>query len=453
MISRLSNRAFKQCLESLSHGRVLSFVTDLWAHRGWHPRVHGSVVTVTKTGSSITKRLLVVSDPTTTLKPASTEFSHIDVIVSTSPASRVQTVARQFDARYLGPDELYRMFLYAIDRETADSLFRRYFDRSIPSSGRKSRPLLGRSKDRRSATWNGPKQHSPAVQSGGPEQAVSGSVRRGGWIHAPTSLGPIILVTVIGIILLGSVVSVGTGALSASVDGSGIDRSVEPSSQSRYPDGVGPAGITNLSQLVSSHRSAMDDQTYELHMTHHGSQGLIVTRFRWIESVQQLSVVGPQEFAFVVNGTLAGQSVGDTPAAVSFSEHANGSTCSHHPNRGSQNQGKAELSCLIQDRVDGSQQFAGITGAYLRRYLDTSYSTIRTLKSVPPRRFLIVATGSPAQMYRPTESYRAEAVLTESGAVLELRVNYTLLGVDGRTHVSFEFQFTRFGGVDNTAWE
>lgn len=447
----ITSSEFDRLVRALSHDDFLAFIADLWAAQGWTPIIYKSTITIGRPSTIETYQLYPVHGPPDTSIDSTDTLQCADIFVANVETPRLRTKADRFDARYVGPGDLYKMVLYAIDRETGDQLFQRYFDRSIhrqqPRGTSTDTPPGEEVKDGDLESRVGPTtgQNAGTGLISDPQTDQS-SAEHTQWLRyiILLSLG-LFVVLGIGVIVIANGVGVvpESDDLSPDPDPAGF---VEPTvTGNRYPVGIGPQRISNVAALARAHTDAMSGRSYTLAIGHRHARGLFVTNFRWIDSTQYLRVNTSQHFTYRVTGTLPPKTVGASPSRIAFVESANETPCRHQSNTGSSGQPPEDTTCHITSHYDPTNHFARISGEYLRRYLDTSHSEIQRIRTTPQYRYRIIATGTPARIGGETDHYRATAVITDGGIVLELRVEYTVLKAHRSQRIWFEFRYTRIG--------
>lgn len=118
------------------------FVADLWTRRGHDARFDGHVVRVAGRRDDGDRVLLTyhgeggpVGESRDGLPPDVDPDEVVAVVTSDDGSSAARAAAERADATLLGPTDLHRMALYAIDRESCDALFRRHFGRGLEDLG------------------------------------------------------------------------------------------------------------------------------------------------------------------------------------------------------------------------------------------------------------------------------------------------------------------------------
>lgn len=146
---RLTQQRFLKFLGELSETAFREFVADLWTEAGWDTRIEDGVVIARSETNGETRHIGVYADTRSLFPPRlrprveDLDSSAVDVVVvgweyQTESTDRLE--GRTTDVRD-GAD-LYHKLLYALDRSTARTLCRRYFDRQVkfapepPPSGR-----------------------------------------------------------------------------------------------------------------------------------------------------------------------------------------------------------------------------------------------------------------------------------------------------------------------------
>lgn len=127
--------SFVRLLGELDHSEFETFVTDLWAARGWEVSAAEGVVRMRRdepVGERRTVAVLPVGSTATAL------VEGVDIVVTRAPDSgRAASTARELEATLIDTTDLYRLSLYGIDRRDADALFRSHFDRPLGEGRRR----------------------------------------------------------------------------------------------------------------------------------------------------------------------------------------------------------------------------------------------------------------------------------------------------------------------------
>jgi len=403
----------------------IDFIADLWSARGYETRSEGRTVVATDPATGTDTRIRLVQ---AVGGQSSTEVlpSHVDVLVAGSYS--IPEKLKQLDARVFDATDLRSMVLYAIDRERADELTREYFDQ----------PVSDLIPDEDSTGVN--------VQDGTqtvPKHSILG-------VPKMTSSGPQLRIGLVlfvaATLVVGVVIGAATGRLSHEngsgwTVGGGASHQSTSTAATRYPPGIGPHGLRNLTQLLRSHRRIIENRPYHLVVRHDGSRGQVVTNARWISSRQTVHI-GHDRSYYRVLGTVPPETVGDSPQRLSVVEYRTGSACERETSAALDSDRPTPTGCEFLDEGDAAERFAQVVGTYLRRYLDTSTSIVQVVRSGNESRYRITATGNPDRISADVTRYRAVATVNRSGFVTSLRVEYTWQRPDGPRQVQFELRYT-----------
>lgn len=402
-----------------------AFVAALWAARGFKTTSGERTVVATDpaTGSEICIQLLRSVENQLSRGAVS---SNADVLVTDSP--HVAERAEGLDVRVLDASDLRAMTLYAIDREQAEDLTRAYFDQPVS--------MLMPTDD----STNGDNQTSGQTVS--QSSLLDGPI---GFSPDPTVRTGLVLFLAT-VLLVGLVFGVTTGGPSHE-NGAGWTIGGGPPFQgtsvavTRYPPGIGPGGVNNLPQLVRTHQKIVEARPHYLVVRHNGSRGQVVTNARWIAS-QQTVYVGRDRSYFGVVGTIPPETVGDSPQQLSFVAYRTGTTCNRGTSAAVESDRGTSAGCAVLEEGEVAERFAQVAGTYLRRYLDTTTSTVQVVRAGKGYRYQVTATGNPHRISADVTGYRADATVNRSGFVTSLRVEYTWQRPDGPRRIQFELQYT-----------
>lgn len=127
-------------LDRAAFGR---FVADLWRLRGHEARFDGDVVRVSDARGDGDRVVVPFHGdrgtdgrPLARVAPCVDPDTVVAVVASAPDDPAAAAAAEESSADLLGPADLRRMVLYAIDRESCDALFRRHFGRGLDDIGR-----------------------------------------------------------------------------------------------------------------------------------------------------------------------------------------------------------------------------------------------------------------------------------------------------------------------------
>ncbi|WP_380675889.1 hypothetical protein [Salinigranum sp. GCM10025319] len=235
-------------LRGLSRERFVAFVAALWAARGAETRVRGGYVEA-RHGDRV-ERLRAVTGRRV---PDDSATAAADVLVLSRPASAVEGTSG-FDGRVVDADDLHAMVLYAVPREAADDLCRRFFDR----------PLATASEPTRSVVERVPEKSAPIVVG-----LLGVALVVVGVLGAPLSGDEVSVV--------GAPESIGSDA-AAQVEADdlsptptpqgGAEADSETADPEGYPPGLGPGGVVDAGVLADTHAKAVTGRSYRLTISH-----------------------------------------------------------------------------------------------------------------------------------------------------------------------------------------
>lgn len=140
---RLPPAVFADLLAALGPDRFAAFVTALYAARGWDVDRDGRSLTLYR-GDGPDRRTVLTAAAGS--EPPSVGDEGPDAVVASRRTRAVERLAEDAGAVVHGPEELYQLLLYGVDRETADELCRDYLGRSIEAEpGEESATVVGSS--------------------------------------------------------------------------------------------------------------------------------------------------------------------------------------------------------------------------------------------------------------------------------------------------------------------
>lgn len=292
----VSSAEFRSLLSGLEREEFVAFVTDLWAARGIETTVVEDMIVESREDESVRVRTYYQRNvpwgflPVSRRAPVSSgEFGDVDILVTNADSDRLRTVAETTDVEYVGPARLRRLCLYAIDRDTAEALFRRYFDR----------PVECESETRAATKWD----RVPFVNGAGIDWFGGQFVRETG-----AAIEGLTVTAVVATLLLATLSAAdGPGGVPfhgrspADLGGDGLDiRRVLASAGS--PSGIGRRTLDDATALVSVHEQALDDRTYRLTIRHNGTRGHLVTTDRWRRARQRIHKRSRGRYRFTGDG-------------------------------------------------------------------------------------------------------------------------------------------------------
>lgn len=400
--------AFGRLLRSLDDERLAAFVADLWAERGRETTVEGATVVATGGPFGGRQRIRCVTGTWRRHPEVPPMADGVDVVVAARETRHLRTAVAGRDVRLLGPEDVRRMVLYAVDREAAERLFAAHFGRPLALD-------------------------EPATRLRGRLPAGT----------TPARLGVGLLVVLAVGLALGAVGGDGSLALDArpvevapapvtspppaaghhpTADGG---RSPGPESGARsalrYPPGIGPSGVTDASSLAAAHRAAVAATSWDLLLVHRGSKDLLDPERRWVASRQTVDRRSASRYWYRVTGL---ERAGDGEFSTTiYDDYADG-TDNYRRIAGTP---APEYRRTRLPRAGGDGVFAAAGASYVRRYLATSESRVEVVETGNGTRYRVVATGTPSEILAPVSNYTAVAVVGRRGAVYRLTVEFVRL--------------------------
>lgn len=387
--------AFARKLQSLDTAELAAFVADLWAARGFRTRVEGPTVLAERDRGRETRRIWCGN-------PGPAADSERPDIVIDAAGDGTDTAT----AQVIGPEELRDMLLYAVDRETADRLFRNHFGRSLDAAPA-STPL----RYRLSGTLGGQLLLVSLITVMAVVMALSApgiGPTFGDAGDAAVSVPPDVTVTP------------GAVIVPARTD-SERNRPQGGGDLFRYPPGIGATGVTDADALAAAHRTALSDARWELRLVHNRSHDLVHPFHRWRTVEQSVVRLDHTRYRYEVNGLAR---VGNASiASVTYADYGDG-TANYRRLIGLHGHAFKRTQ-LPTERPPGV--FATVSAAYVQRFLATTQSRVEPVRIANTTRTRVIATGTPTAMARTVANYTAVAVVDRRGVVHSLSVQYTLL--------------------------
>lgn len=430
----VSSAEFRSLLSELDREQFVTFVADLWVARGMETTVVRDVGVASQVDKSvrvgayyqrnlpwdvlpISGRAAVLSD----------DIGNVDILATNADSDSLRTVAEAGNVEYVGPDHLRRLCLYAIERDTAEDLFRRYFDRPVEREPvAETQAITG---------WD----RVPFVNDASTDRDAGRVVRETG---VAVKLVVVTAVVVTLPLTMLSAANSPSGALfdagsPDSIEGNGPDIRRIPASVG-HPPGIGHRTLENSTALISAHERALEDKSYRLTIRHNGTRGHLVTTARWQHSHQKLRKRSSTRYRFTVEGELPPTTVGASPDTVRFGVELRNRNCTSWT---LENEWDSPIDPCAVIRSDETSSFDHVTSTYLDRYLDGKNSTVRVRRRSGRVQYRVVVTGPPEHLSVPTENYTAIALVDETGLVRALSVTYETPLVDRPGPVRFSFRF------------
>ena len=399
----ISRSDFQRHLGGLSRADAIDFTAELWATQGWETTIRDDLIDVYDSDHNRRRRIRVIATRLRSRLLWDETQASVDVVVDTTDSTRLRKGVPKSGADYVGPDRLYEMALYSVDRETGNELFRRYFDRPIAT---------------------------PGDDGGGlglfHDVLLPLDPRR----LSANSAVVLLLVANLIVVLVGA--TTGFGGLTGSMTG---QPTAADESLADLPPGLTATGIGNLSTLTETHRDAVHARAYNLTISHDGSRGQFLTAFRWIQATQTIHVGPDGDYAFQVDGTRAPMTIGGQRDRVSFAERRTHAGCSRYAP--AQQAGRV-TQCELLDTAD-QDTFAALSATYASRYLATSKSLVEAVTIDGERRFRVTAFGEPTHLSTDVSQYQAVAYVDPSGMITALTVSYRFPLDTGSVQFSFRY--------------
>lgn len=418
----VSTRTFSRLLSGLDDEARRSFVADLYRARGWEVRMEPGHVTAT---DPVTGSRHVVASTVERATAAADRDGDVAVVLAAAPSIRTERRVAAAGARLLGAQSVRNMALYAVDRETADELFERYFDRSVHLSEAEA---------------------ARDAEAGEPWRRV-------------------VVAAVVVVAALAGVAAVlggGPGAFSPPGDGTATQTTARAATagaatptREPTPEGDGDRAAlppmfggdaVDAAAVSRRHVRALTDRSYRWVVTHNGTRS--VDGRRWDDSVRVLEVANRSTYRYSVDGRVT---TATDVSDVSYEVYADGE---HRYQRVTTPNGTHYLRSPARDEAETHLAQAGI---YIRRYLATTEARVYEVLLGGVLFYHVEATGTPTELdaddppptggddltppFDEVTNYSADAYVLPSGIVVTLRVSYT---VDGE-RVGFEFTYDDLG--------
>lgn len=433
-MSVLSAAAFERRLKSLTSTEFAEFVADIWAARGADVTVEGPFVTVTTSDHGPRRLRTVYRDTRLPIDlgpvPSRTGLEVVDVLVTNVESDRLRDIAVETDTRYIGPNHLRSMALYAIDREQSAAIFETYFRLSI--EGKQSREV-----PTERIEW--------MVETISPEdyQLTYFSSRSPGIGSVEIPLAGIVTAVLVLTLIVLPIASLHGKSTPFSDPHRTVPSSefnqTDTNAAQRFPPGHQPSKLTNRSDLVAVHEQSLANRPYILTLTHTGTRGRLLTTGRLYRVKQRVSVSAGGGIRYTVNGSFPPVTVGTSPVSFSGRIVANGTNCVTHVSGDSRIKPNLETVCQ-QVRSKGNPPFPHVTSAYINRYLTQSGSHVHQVTRDNQSMYRIVETTPPEVFPINVADYRVIAIVSESGLVRWFSVSYRHQNGDGRRIKRFSFR-------------
>lgn len=408
--------AFARLLADLDRELFRAFVFDLWRGRADETTVRDGDIVARRSSTGLTERVRPVTDPADIDGTA-------DVAVVRRDTDRMRRRADAAGVRYVPPASLRDLALYGVDRETADALFREYFDRPVASPD------------------------ASAVDSPGREQFVR--VAAAALLLAVAVVAGVVLSSLpagddVDPAADGTVTPVDIGDDTPTPDPSESDDG--PANVTRYLTG----DAVDAAVLARGHVDALANRSFALRVSHNGSRS--PNGRRWIRAERTVRAREPRIYVHQFRGHRAVR--GGEVTTVSYREYADGESLY----RTQTGPGGPSYDRLRLSRVRTADVYVNRTAVYVERYLATTEVTVTEVLVGGSPVYRLRATGTPTELTANASSpgdaglrfpgstvtnYSAVAYVTWSGVVASLDVSYV---VDGRP-VAFSFSYDALGST------
>ena len=413
--------AFASEFRSLSGTDRTEFVAGLWAARGWETTVADGLVVAERDGG---RRRIRAVDPGRFGTP---DLEGVDTLVVDRDRDRVRRAASEAGVEYVPPADLRELLLYGIERPSAESLYTEWF----------GRPLV------RTVEDTGRVQSLAAV---GASLSSDGRSRR----FFVTALVLIVAV----LVLAGPMLSGGDSAAQPQVtvgnvtpgtaDAGGL-RADTPTGTAipTMAPGLSEAGVVDVAALTRAHVDGVSNRSRTVQWTlsapPNESSGRSVTARNataWIED--------PTQYRFENVATVA---VPIGSFDVRFDRYADGERVYERA---------TYLERTTYSRAPVAEKSASSIDATVHSVFDRYFAgaentvvqcAIKYNTDCPTYRVEVVGEA-PDTLSANASEYEALAIVSDSGVVTTVRVQYTVPNGDGgRAPVSFTLDY-RFEEVD-----
>lgn len=422
-----SEEAFGQLFRDLSAVERLTFVSELWAARGWKTTVVDGAVIAASDGEQQRIRVVAPSRFGTAVP------DDADVLVPVRARPSLRTATERAGIQYVPPVELRQRLLYGVNRDTAAALFEETFGQPLDAEVHVAPP------------------RSQQLRSVGSEVRERSHDRFGGSHVAVSVLVVALLVTV----AVAGPALVPTGADPARVvetetrspgEADTPDRSsgVETDAQGNpvLPPGVVESGISDRSALITAHQLAVRNRQRTLRVAADGPPNatFMSGRLAWNYTMRAERF---SHYRVDANDTFPAEADSATaaPSTVRTSVFANGGI---NYRRRVDATRTSYVRYPMEDGEDAST-FTDEVSQFLRTYLRGQQSAVDCVTDTDHRdaHCSIILSGAPPS-FPNAEGYRVSATIRPSGLVSAFSVSYTLPDTDDdgtRELVRFGFQY------------
>jgi hypothetical protein len=414
----VSAETVRRRLRRLTDGRFVAFVGALWSARGAEVGETETDGTVEIRHDQRTETLQVVTG-----RRLPTDVDPTATLVLARPASSVSGTD-DHTGRVVDADDIHSMLLYAVSRDEADDLCRRFFDRPL---------AVADATPGRSVTARVPEYSAPLVVGllgivlvvagvfGGPALYGDDDVAVFG---APDSSGD-------------DVARVGTDDSPPTRTPAGTE---SPSFDStELPPGLGPDGVVDEELLADRHAKAVTGQSYRWTITHREFVDGQPTAYRR----ETVYVASPTEYRTEIEG--AGDLRGADLVISGIEAYADGEArYERRFSDGSINAGTGYGLDRggLRGVQNGEGRYADRAERYIGWYLSVSESAVVDTFERAETRYYWVRLGR--DPYPGVENSTGSALVDENGVVHEIRRQYDVPG-DGDVSAVVTLRYTDFG--------
>ncbi len=405
----VTDRRFADAFERLDRSDRLDLIETLWTERGWTVDREGNLLVATRESESKQIRVGSAAGPD-------------DDILVTIDRRRVR-LDENADVSVWGPAAVRDMLLYGIDRETAESVYETFFDRSLYYEESTLEP-------------------SPGLLNRVP-------------VFKTAAVVVVLLVAVAAAAGVPLSFSDSTPEFDRNTEFDGSDRfgnttnesqpvTSEPdATESRYPPGLDADGVGDIGAVREAHLNGVMGSSYTFairesgpsnHTTYPGAvshrlRGTVENRTSY-EMRQRLEYPPAGERA---NRTL--QLYADGEERYAQWTYNNETSFQNTSFRGN----------------DDTEAVARMMAIAISRYLDTNETRVEANDVFGRPAFIVRATGEPNQIEEPVENYQALAVIRPDGTVDLLQVLYSPVGTNETARYDMQL-FAWSGTIDEPQW-
>jgi hypothetical protein len=497
-VQRVPVRTVGRAWRRLDEETRLSFLSALWAARGFETRVTDGRVSAARDG-----RVAVIVP---SADPGPGDARAADALVTVRPDGRSASPGargrphRAGEPRHLTARDLRRLLLYAVDRGDGERLAREYLDLSLTvpdgwRGGGEGRLRRAADRARRAATPAAVAAVvlvlagvAGAVVVGGDASIAGPSLRGAGGLdggdagpkRADGGTGPTDPTSTRG------AGSAGASGPNGTAGGGGPSEAVGALGATGGSDrgpGLDPARPVSAERLAAAHAEAVAGETYGLRVWATGLPATAVAdatpvagwaeRDRPVESALWVFVENGSVYRGYLEASLANGG-GPATAGLRYETYAEGGSVWHRRSTG--NDWRVWHDPSPGPRAEREDRFARLAARYVERYLATTAVVVREREGEAEAGddgpfataatgeagsaaagYRVVARGEPTALEAVMPSYRAEATVRPDGLVTRLEVEYYVRDEDdddGGRWVGFGFEYVDAGraSVSEPAW-